>query len=416
MYHLFMRMLESGRIPDPQPLAAALTGLTALLAAGCLVFFLLRIFLPLAGRSSKLTPLKWATVLASHSLLRVISVLSGGILLQVLTRLWFGPETPGWTLFMQTLAHLWIVGASTAVAFALLDALESFYLRFPFSRQIPIRAFVQIAKLLLFLIAMILAISSILNRSPALLVSGLGAMTAVLMLVFKDPILGFVAGIQLSANRMLAVGDWLEMPKYHADGDVIEITLTTVKVCNWDRTITTIPTYALITEAFKNWRGMTDSGGRRIKRSIFLDMTSVHFLRTEELNHLRNLKLIASYINEKQAEIERENLERQVDPACPANGRHLTNLGTLRAYLVNYLRKHPGIRQDMILIVRQLQPTPQGLPLEVYAFTADTSWVGHEGVQSDIFDHILAVIPEFGLRIFQSPSGADLLSLKPPSA
>ena len=412
MYHIYHKLLEAGRLENPTLLAAALTTVTILLLALAFLGIAVRFVAPRINSFARKTRFKWDADLLNIPTLRMASIWASGIMAQTLARVWFPEEVSLWQGFMTTTTQLWIIIAGTGLVFTLLDGCEKIYTRLRFARQIPIRVFIQITKLIAFLIALVMVISALMNRSPALLVSGLGAMTAVLMLIFKDPILGFVAGIQLSANRMLSVGDWLEMPKYNADGDVIEITLTTVKVRNWDCTITTVPTYALISEAFKNWRGMTDAGGRRIKRSIFLDMTSIHFLSQEEIQRLRRLQLITSYIDQKQAEIEKDNQTKGVDPACPANGRHLTNIGVLRAYLVHYLKQHTGLRQDMIMIVRQMQPTPQGLPLEIYAFTSDTGWVAHEGVQSDIFDHILAVIPEFGLRIFQTPSGADLIALK----
>ena len=237
-------------------------------------------------------------------------------------------------------------------------------------------------------------------------------MTAVLLLVFKDAILGFVAGIQLSANEMLALGDWLEMPKYGADGSVIDISLTTVKVRNWDNTITTIPAYALIADSFKNWRGMSESGGRRIKRAIFIDATSVKFLQPDDIVRLRRTALLSDYIEKKIAEIETENQQAGLDLTSLVNGRRLTNLGTFRAYLIAYLRQHKSIHTNMTQIVRQLAPEPTGIPLEIYAFSKDTAWVNYEAIQSDIFDHVFAILPEFGLRVYQAPSGYDVQSIK----
>jgi len=245
-----------------------------------------------------------------------------------------------------------------------------------------------------------------------LLFSGLGAMTAVLMLVFKDPLLGFIAGIQLSANRMVARGDWIEMPKYGADGDVLEVALTTVKIQNWDKTITTIPTYALITESFKNWRGMTESGGRRIKRAINIDMQSIKFCDDDMLARFIKIQHVAEYMERKRDEIASWNAERGVDASTPVNGRRLTNVGTFRAYVVAYLNSHPMIDADMTFLVRQLAPTPHGLPIEIYVFSRDQDWVRYEDIQSDIFDHILAVSSEFDLRVYQTPSGGDLQTLR----
>jgi miniconductance mechanosensitive channel len=233
-------------------------------------------------------------------------------------------------------------------------------------------------------------------------------MTAVLSLVFKDTILGFVAGIQLSANNMLSVGDWLEMPKFGADGDVIDISLTTVKIRNWDNTITTIPAYALISDSFKNWRGMSESGGRRIKRAVYIDATSVKFLSPDDIIRLRRAALLSDYIEKKIVEIEADNKQAGVDLSSPVNGRRLTNLGTFRAYLRMYLQQHKSIHPNMTQIVRQLAPEAHGIPLEIYAFSNDTRWAYYEAIQSDIFDHIFAIVPEFGLRIYQTPSGYDV--------
>jgi miniconductance mechanosensitive channel len=236
-------------------------------------------------------------------------------------------------------------------------------------------------------------------------------MTAVVLLVFRDTILSLVASIQLTGNDMVQVGDWIEMPSVGADGDVIDIALHTVKVQNWDKTISTIPTYRLITESFKNWRGMSRSGGRRIKRSVYIDQSTIRSLSDEEVERFKRFALLKQYVEEKQAEIAAYNRGLGPEAAAEVNWRRMTNVGTLRAYVVNYLRHHPKIHQGMTLIVRQLDPTPQGLPIEIYAFTNTTAWAEYEGIMSDIFDHILAILPEFGLRVFQQPSGADLEKL-----
>ena len=236
-------------------------------------------------------------------------------------------------------------------------------------------------------------------------------MGAVLLLVFKDAILGFVAGIQLIANQMVAKGDWIEMPKYGADGDVTEIALTTVKVQNWDKTITTIPTYALIRESFKNWRGMKEAGGRRIKRTINIDLSTIKFCDEEMLNRFSKIKHIAEYIQFKKEELAAYNTEHEIDNTNLANGRRMTNVGTFRAYTVAYLKNHPMVSQDMTFLVRHLAPTEHGLPIEVYVFCTDTVWANYEGIQADIFDHLLAVVPEFDLKVFQSPSGTDFHQL-----
>jgi miniconductance mechanosensitive channel len=276
------------------------------------------------------------------------------------------------------------------------------------ARARPIKGYLQVAKLVIFLIAAILIVATLINRDPLLLLSGLGAMTAVLMLVFKDTLLSLVASVQLSTHDMLRVGDWIEMPQLNADGFAIDISLHTVKVQNWDKTITTIPTWRLISESYKNWRGMFESGGRRIKRALYIDQTSVRFLAPEERQRLRRFALIDSYLDRKQAELEEYNAKLIAEGKDPVNTRRVTNLGTFRAYVQAYIENHPRIHKGMLILVRQLQPGPTGLPLEIYCFTSTTAWVEYEGVQADIFDHLYAILPEFGLRVFQQPSGEDI--------
>ena len=275
-------------------------------------------------------------------------------------------------------------------------------------RELPVRSIAQVLKLVVYAVTAISVLALVLGRSPLLLLSGLGAMSAVTMLIFKDTILGFVSGIQLSANRMVSRGDWVEMPKHGADGDVLDVGLTTVKVQNWDKTITTIPTYALIAESFKNWRGMAESGGRRIKRALYIDVGSIRFCDEEMLARFSKIQYIADYMKAKREEIANWNAARGVEPTSLADGRHLTNVGTFRAYVVAYLRHHPMVHQDMTFLVRQLAPTEHGLPIEVYVFSRDQVWSRYEAIQADIFDHLLAVVPEFDLRVFQSPSGRDV--------
>lgn len=294
---------------------------------------------------------------------------------------------------------------------AALNLLNDLYQRRPTAMSRPIKGYLQVVKILLFAAAAVLMAAALMERSPLLLLSGLGAMAAVLMLVFKDTILSLVASVQIASNDMVRLGDWVEMPQLNADGDVIDIALHTVKIQNWDKTITTIPTQRLITDSFKNWRGMQESGGRRIKRALMLDQTSVRFLADEDRERLRRMSLIADYLDRKQAELDAWNQRLLADGRDPVNTRQLTNLGTFRAYVQAYLEAHPTIARNMTLLVRQLQPTPEGLPIEIYCFTATTAWAEYEGVQSDIFDHLYAVLPEFGLRVFQAPSGLDLQRL-----
>lgn len=304
-----------------------------------------------------------------------------------------------------------LIGARTVEGF--LNAVSEIYHMDKDSCRKPIRPLFQALLIVLYLLAGIFMISVLLNKSPWNLFGLMGGLTAVTMLVFKDTILGFVAGIQLGANDMVREGDWIEMPKYGADGDVIEVAVNTVKVRNWDKTITTIPTYALISDSFKNWRGMSESGGRRIKRNVCIDMNTIRFADAEMLESFRKMQLLKEYVDRKQEEINVANAEQGIDlSATVVNGRRQTNLGIFRAYLVQYLRNHPKVHQGMTFLVRHLQPTPQGLPIEIYVFSSDKVWANYEAIQADIFDHVLAAIPEFGLRVYQQPSGADVAALK----
>lgn len=291
---------------------------------------------------------------------------------------------------------------------ALLDIINLVYQRRTDAHLHPIKGYLQVIKIVLYVIATILIIATLIDRSPLILLSGLGAMAAVLMLIFQDTILSLVASVQISSNDIVRVGDWIEMPQLNADGDVIDIALHTVKVQNWDKTITNIPTKRFISDSFKNWRGMQQSGGRRIKRSLYLDQHSVHFLDAEERKRLHRFSLLEDYLVTKSQEIDDWNARLAERGREPVNTRRVTNIGTFRAYVEHYLRNHQGIHQGMTLMVRQLSPTADGLPLEIYCFTNTVAWTQYEAIQSDIFDHLLAILPEFGLRVFQHPSGADM--------
>jgi miniconductance mechanosensitive channel len=292
-----------------------------------------------------------------------------------------------------------------------INALHEIYLNLPIGKSRPIKGYIQVVKIIIYFIGVIVIISIIAKESPKTLLAGLGAMVAVLILVFRDTILGFVASIQLSANNMVKPGDWIEMPGHNADGDVLDITLNTVKVRNWDKTITTIPTYALVSESFKNWKGMEESGGRRIKRSIRIDMNSVRFVDPEMAEKLKKIHLLKDYIETRQEEIRKYNEENKIDSSILVNGRRMTNLGTFRVYIEQYLKNHPKVHQGLTMLVRHLQPDETGLPIEIYVFCKELAWADYEKIQADIFDHILAVVPEFGLRVFQNPTGGDFLNL-----
>lgn len=295
---------------------------------------------------------------------------------------------------------------------SVLTATEAIYNSHPEYRERPIKGYLQVVSILVYSMAGLLILAALMNRSPWIFVSGIGAMTAVLLLVFRDTILSLVASIQIASNDMIRVGDWIEMPDLGADGDVMEVALHTVKVQNWDKTITTIPTHRLISDSFKNWRGMSMSGGRRIKRSVSIDLQSVRFLSEEEIERFADWSLLSGYIASKCSELADANAAPGVNPQVQSDLRRLTNLGTLRAWIWELLRNHPNVHQaGHTLLVRQLSSGPQGVPIEIYCFSNDTDWIAYEAIQSDLFDRILAIVPEFGLRVFQEPSGADLAGL-----
>ncbi|RUO75669.1 mechanosensitive ion channel family protein [Pseudidiomarina taiwanensis] len=291
-----------------------------------------------------------------------------------------------------------------------LSVINTFYDRQEDAKERPIKGYIQVGKIVIYVVAAILVVAALIDKSPVILLSGLGAMAAVLMLVFQDTLLSLVASVQISSNDIIRVGDWVEMPNLNADGDVIDIALHQIKVQNWDKTITFIPTKRFITDPFKNWRGMQESGGRRIKRSIWLDQQSIHFLTDEERQKLHRFHLLKPYLTAKQTEIDEWNAQLQEAGKEPVNTRRITNIGTFRAYVKAYLQHHPRINQQMTMLVRQLNPTADGLPLEVYCFTNTVVWDQYESIQSDIFDHLFAILPEFGLRVFQHPSGQDMKS------
>ena len=348
---------------------------------------------------------QWDDILVEKHIVKRILYFIPLILLYVLS----SPILTGTSLLplSQTLISFLFLIAGMMFLDAMLNALLAIYGKSAIAKEISITPFVQVLKLGLYFVTGILVLSLLLQKTPLYFLSGLGALTAVLMFVFKDVLMGFVAGIQLIANKMVAPKDWIEMPKYGADGDVLEITLTTVKVQNFDNTITTIPTYALINESFKNWRNMNLSGGRRIKRYVNIDLGSIKFCSSEMLERFKRIQLISQYIQNRQEEILVYNKKHQVDESTLVNGRRLTNIGVFRSYVEAYLRQHPMIHKDMTFLIRQLSPSENGLPIEIYVFCKDTNWTAYEAIQADIFDHILAVVPEFDLRVFQEPSGSD---------
>ena len=294
---------------------------------------------------------------------------------------------------------------------AVLDAVNVIYRQSKFAQVLNIKSYLQISKLLLNILGGIIVIAIVIDKSPIYLLSGIGALTAVLLLIFKDTILSFVASIQIHSNELFKVGDWLEVPQFGADGDVIDIALHTVKIQNWDKTISIIPSHKLIESSFKNWRGMSESGGRRIKRSIYIDQTSIRFCDEQMIEKFKSFKLLAPYLETKLAEIDAANADENINMQALVNGRRLTNIGTFRAYITAYLKNHPRIHQDLTFLIRQLAPSEKGIPIEIYVFTNITDWIAYEAIQADIFDHLLAVLTEFDLQVFQNPTGKNFEQL-----
>jgi len=353
------------------------------------------------------TETNWDDIILEKKVFNRLSQLAPSLVIYAFIEVAF-PDIVGVQDAIRRIAIAYMIIVTAIVIDAFLNAVVAIYNTSSVAKSRPIKSYVQVAKIFVYLITIVLVITTLLDRSPWAFLSGLGALTAVIMLVFKDTILGFVASIQLVSYDMVRQGDWIEMPKYGADGDVIDVTLNTVKVQNWDKTISTIPTYALVSDTFRNWRGMQDSGGRRIKRAIVIDLNTIRFCSEEMLERFEKVRLIRDYIKQKRVELKAHNEKYSIGSDVAINIRRLTNVGTFRAYIVAYLKQHPKIRQNMTFLIRQLPPSDKGLPIEIYVFSADQVWANYEGIQADIFDHLLAVVPEFGLRVFQSPSGEDI--------
>ncbi|MCG8702215.1 MAG: mechanosensitive ion channel family protein [Bacteroidales bacterium] len=416
-------------------LAEILTNFTAfafiVLLAGLAFLITKNVLLKVITHIANRTATHWDNLLVDNKFFHRLAHITPAVVIHLLVGVFFVDVSPEdlqsgveeAVKAAEEMSHISLVdlvrgGVRIYMIFMFLLAVDAFintahqiYLEQPVSKDRPIKGYIQVLKIFVYFIAIILILSTLLGKEPSKLLAGLGALAAVLLLVFKDTILGFTASIQLSANDMVRIGDWIVMPSRKADGNVLEITLNTVKVQNWDKTITTIPTYALVSESYHNWRGMEESGGRRIKRHINLDMKSVKFCTDEMLERFKKFSLLKDYINYKQNEIEEFNKANGYDPTASINGRHQTNIGIFRRYLELYLAKHPKIHNEMTFLVRQLQPADNGIPIEIYVFSNDQAWVNYEGIQSDIFDHIIAAIPEFELRVFQNPTGDDFRNL-----
>lgn len=356
------------------------------------------------------TAITWDDVLVEHHVFDRLSQLAPALIFYTFGGAIF-PDVEGLHEGIKrgAIAYMIVVVARAIDGF--LSAVVAIYNRFEVAKSRPIKSYVQVVKVVVVVVTAILVVSTLTQRSPWGFLSGLAGLTAVLLLVFKDSILGLVGSIQLTANDMVAVGDWIEVPQYGVDGDVIDISLNTIKVQNWDKTIASFPTYALMSDTFRNWRGMKQSGGRRIKRALKLDMNSVHFLDPEELQRLSSIDLLKEYLDGKRADIASDAERRGASPDHPVNARHLTNLGTFRAYAVAYLRANPKISDKLTFLVRHLAPDSEGIGLEIYVFSNDQVWANYEALQADIFEHLLAVLPQFSLKVYQKPSGQDLQAL-----
>ena len=339
------------------------------------------------------------TSLLEENLFQRLALVFQGLVVYWQATIWV--ERGGVYETLLTISLIWITIFGLLAIYSLIDKAFKTLHTATEVQLFATRTIIQTVKLIFGIIAFIYIISILADKSPVAILSGLGAMSAVLMLVFKDTIMGFTAGLQLSTNKMVQLGDWIEMPKYGADGDVIDIGLNVVKVQNWDKTITTIPTYALVSDSFKNYRGMRESGGRRIKRAIKIDIHSIKFLSEEDIKRLEKANLLAPYLKEKVNEIKSYNESNKFDLSVSINGRRLTNIGTLRAYILTYLKNHQNINKDMTIMVRQLAPDEYGIPLEIYCFTSTTAWADYENIQSDIFDHIYSVLQEFDIKPYQ---------------
>lgn len=382
--------------------------ITGILAVSFLSDFITRkVLLAIIKKVVKKTQTTWDDILVEKKVFHRFSRIVPIIIIYYSINIAF-PDSQFVVLFIKKAAMIYLVVVLTMVLNAFLNGLNEIYdVTIGEKKGTSIKSYIQVVKIIAFIIAAISALSILLNKEVGYFITGLGAMTAVLLLIFKDSILGLVGGIQLTTNDMVRIGDWISMPARNADGTVTEVSLNTVKVQNWDNTISTIPTYALVTETFHNWRGMEESGGRRIKRAVKIDMNSVKFCSPELLEKLSKFYLLKDYIPAKSEEIDKYNQSLNADTSIVVNGIRMTNIGVFRKYLDQYLKQNEKINTDMTILVRQLEPTENGIPMEIYGFSKIKPWVEFEAVQSDIFDHVLAIIPEFELRVFQNPTGDD---------
>ena len=378
-----------------------------LIVCAILNFIINRVVLKLITKLIMNNKNKWDDVLLETKLFQRIALIVPGVLIYSFASFYNNLQ-----VIIQKAAIIYVLVVISMVFKSLLVALDSIYRQNPVSNERPIKGLLQVIEIAVYVVVGIAVISILIDRNPIYLLSGVGAVTAVVSLIFKDIIIGFVSGIQLVWNDMLRIGDWVEMPKYNTDGDVLDITLYSVKIQNWDKTISTIPTSAFITDSFKNWKGMREYGGRRVKRSFLIDMYTIKICSYEMIERFKKIELISEYMEEITKEIDAYNHENNINTELHINGKQLTNLRVFRAYLTNYIKNTIERRPESTTMVRQLAPTENGIPIEIYLFVADTKWVNYETIQADVFDHILSVIDIFELRMFQNPTGYDIKQLK----
>lgn len=380
-----------------------------LIILSSITFFIAkRVLIPYLYKFFKKTSFKWDDLIAESRALDKLVHIIPALFVRAMAPAIFA-DFPQWLPFVVRLTEAYLVIAGVAVLFSVLKVIEFSVSKLDAFKDKPLASYFQLVRILLHILTLILVLSIILGKSPVYFLSAFGAMTAILLLIFKDTILGLVASVQMSTNDMVRVGDWVEMPKFNADGDVIDMNLNTVKIQNWDKTITTIPTYYFISDSFKNWRGMQQSGGRRIKRALFVDAHTVKLVDPEMRERFKKIQLITDYVTQRQQEIEHYNKENNVDTSVLINGRRMTNLGVFRKYIETYLKSHPRINQKMTIMVRQLASESKGIPLEIYCFTNTTAWIEYESIQSDIFDHLYSTASYFEIEIFQEPGGQDFI-------
>ncbi len=383
-----------------------LTGFCILILVAILAYIIAK-HVVVRGIRHLITKLKFANhdIMSQHSVIRRIANIVPAIV--IMNGIVTVPHLSAkMVTFVQMAAQAFIFLTIALAIGELLNIFNLVYQRNPKSRNKPIKGYLQLIKLIIFIVCGLMILGTFLKKDVFTLLAGFGAMAAVLMLVFQNTILSLVASVQISSYDMVRIGDWIEMPSLNADGDVIDMSLHTITVQNFDKTFTTIPTNKLVTDTFKNWRGMSQAGVRRIKRSLYIDQSSVHFMSEAEQSKLKEFLLLDQYLDHKSTELVEFN--QKLSNTSPCNQRRLTNIGTFRAYVELYLNQHPNISKNQSLIVRQLQPTEKGLPLEIYAFSNQIAWKDYEAIQSDIFDHLIAILPEFGLKVYQAPSGYDM--------